>query len=198
MPRQLQNRVLDLIEECLGAPLERESCPDWLRRPGREELGDLWGGISACYSALTTPELPDQMPIRERRSLDAVMRHGDGQFRVVEVDEVQHFSPPRALTFSHYPVATRVAYDQSTWQKRSSSATKLRGGGWGRPTPPLFPFEGGRHYQRAFRDMLADVLPPTRGWAPTLRIGDFEVQDWLGDNDATERMASLLRAKLKV
>jgi hypothetical protein len=146
----------------------------------------LWQCISACYTALTTHELPDKMPVGERRSLDAVMHGDDGRFRVAEVDEVQHFSPPRALTFSHYPDATRVAYDRSIWQKRSSLATKLRGSGWGRPKPPLFPFEGGRHAQRALRDMLADVLPPTHGWAPTLRIGDWR-SSWVARRRGRDR-----------
>jgi hypothetical protein len=39
----------------------------------------------------------------------------------------------------------------------------------------LFPGAGGRHRQRAFRDALADLLPPEHGWHPTVRISDSEV-----------------------
>lgn len=72
---------------------------------------------------------------------------------------------------------------------------KLRGGGFGRPCPPLFTELGGRHSQCAFRDALADLMPKLYGWAPTLRIGDFEVTAWLHDDDAESRMAVLLGAK---
>lgn len=37
---------------------------------------------------------------------------------------------------------------------------------------------GGRHRQRAFRDALADLLPPLHGFGPTIRIGHFEVERW--------------------
>ena len=73
--------------------------------------------------------------------------------------------------------------------------TKLRGGGFGRACPPLFPDVGGRHLQRAYRDALADLLPQLHGWAPTLRIGDFEVTSWIHSDDAEDRMADLLESK---
>ena len=44
---------------------------------------------------------------------------------------------------------------------------------------PLFPGEGARHRQRAFRDALTDILAPDYGFAPTLRIAHFEVKDWI-------------------
>lgn len=114
---------------------------------------------------------------------------------MIEFDEAQHFNPHRATTIDHYPAVLRVAFDTDVWRERSRQATRLRGGGWGKPKPPLFPDEGGRHLQRAFRDMLADVLPPLYGWELTVRIAHFEVEEWLREPDAAERMAALLRAK---
>lgn len=61
---------------------------------------------------------------------------------------------------------------------------------------PLFPDEGGRHLQRAFRDMLADLLPPARGWSPTLRIAHFEVEAWLDAPGAEHRMRAFLQKKI--
>ena len=138
------------------------------------------------------------MPSRERRSIDAVLTDADGGIRIVEVDEVQHFTPPRARALAHYPPGTGTAFDREEWQRRSAASTKLRGGGFARPCPPLFPDPGGRHLQRAFRDSLADLLPAEHSWRPTLRIGDFEVKDWLHAPDASERMAVLLRNKLSL
>jgi hypothetical protein len=88
-----------------------------------------------------------------------------------------------------------TGFDREVWRQRSEVATKLRGGGFGRPCPPLFPGQGGRHLQRAYRDALADLLPSVHGWGPTLRIADFEVSDLLNDDDALTRMRGLLQAK---
>jgi hypothetical protein len=195
MPRRVQNRVLDLVEQSLDTTLEREVCPDWLRRPGAVECGDLWETVQAIYAELTGMALPELMPARERWSIDAVLQRGDEAPRIVEVDEAQHFSPPRAQTLKLYPGDTSTSFDTTLWARRSAAVTKLRGGGWGRACPPLFPDEGGRHLQRAFRDGLADLLPSRHGWGPTVRIGDFEVLAWLDDADAVERMSELLEHK---
>ena len=135
MAREVQNRVLDLVDEAFGVPTKREQCPDWLRRPGRSECRDLWDTACNVYRELTGLDLPDVMPSRERRSLDAVIEHRDGTRRVIEVDEAQHFNRHRALTLEHYPKGTRLAFDRALWRERSLACTKLRGGGWGRAKP---------------------------------------------------------------
>lgn len=196
MARELQNRVLDLIEEVTRSDVRREVAPAWLMRPGVSECGSAWPLVCAIYRDLTGgAELPDVMPLRERRSIDAVHTNDSGVSRIIEVDEAQHFTPPRASTLVHYPSDVRTAFDRRVWTERSAGATKLRGGGFGRPTPPLFPEPGGRHLQRAFRDSLADLLPAQHGWSPTLRVADFEVKEWLHDPDAAARMERLLEAK---
>lgn len=75
-------------------------------------------------------------------------------------------------------------------------ARRLPGGGFAKPRPPLLPNAGGRHLQRAFRDALADILPVEHGWLPTLRVADFEVESWVWDASAPQRMARLLAARL--
>lgn len=195
MAKEVQNRVLDLIEEALGTQLIREVSPDWLNRPGSAECGTLWPTVQSIYTDLTEADLPDTMPPRESRSIDAVMTDGTGLQRIVEVDEAQHFSPMRARTLALYPDGTVTAFDRELWATRSAATTKLRGGGWGGPRPPLFPDLGGRHLQRAFRDALADLLPGAHGWGPTLRIGDFEVSGWLHQDGAIDQMKSLLAGK---
>lgn len=195
MAREVQNRVLDLIDEALATSMDREVCPPWLRRPGRAECGDLWPTLESIYTDLTGDVLPEEMPPRERRSIDAVLTNHDGVPRIVEVDETQHFTPPRARTLALYPTTTQTAFDRDIWMTRSRATVKLRGGGFGRPCPPLFPAPGGRHLQRAYRDAVADLLPRQHGWAPTLRIGDFEVAAWLHEGDALHRMRVLLHDK---
>jgi hypothetical protein len=195
LARELQDQVLQLIELVTGDPMKREVSPPWLMRPGRLELGEQWLVVSAIYRDLTGATLPDEMPVRERRSIDAVMIGSDKRQRIVEVDEVQHFTPPRAQTLALYQLDTETAFDRREWFERSAAVTRLRGGGFGRACPPLFPELGGRHLQRAFRDALADLLPQIHGWAPTLRIADFEVKGWIYAANASSRMADLLTSK---
>lgn len=61
LAREIQNRVLDLIEET-GARLRRETCPDWLRRPGGAECGSAWDLVCEVYADLTGMALPAVMP----------------------------------------------------------------------------------------------------------------------------------------
>jgi hypothetical protein len=56
----------------------------------------------------------------------------------------------------------------------------------------LFPGEGGRHRQRAFRDALADLLPPVHDWLPTIRISDTEVTAITAAPDPVSSLRTLL------
>lgn len=93
-------------------------------------------------------ELPEVMPPRERRSVDCVLQRRGEPPRIVEFDETQHFNRYRAITLRRYPRSVRVAFDRSVWLQACYAKTRLEGGGFGRPKPPLFPHEDGRHRQR--------------------------------------------------
>ena len=77
MARELQNRVLDLVQQATGITLQREVAPPWLMRPGRIETKQLWSTVSSIFNHLTNTDLPDVMPVRERRSIDAVLLGSD-------------------------------------------------------------------------------------------------------------------------
>lgn len=91
------------------------------------------------YRELTGLDLPDVMPSRERRSLDAVIEHRDGTRRVIEVDEAQHFNRHRALTLEHYPQGTRLAFDRALWRERSLACTKVARRWMGEGQAPTLP-----------------------------------------------------------
>jgi hypothetical protein len=165
-------------------------------RPGRDESGRRWPLIKRIYRELTDMELPETMPPRERRQVDLVLRRRGDPPRIVEVDEVQHFSRYRAITLRAYPRGVRVALPKPAWIARSEAKTRLEGGGFAKPRPPLFPGECGRHRQRAFRDALADIVPLAHGWAPTLRIADFEAESWLHHKRRKRRMRALLTERV--
>ena len=92
MAGELEKRVLQLVKTVLGGTVQ--PTPDWLMRPGNVECGDDWSLVCAIYKDLTGLCLPDEMPRRERRNNDCVLKRGDEASRVIEVDEVQHFSQP--------------------------------------------------------------------------------------------------------
>lgn len=193
MARELERAVIELVVRILGARII--PTPNWLIRPGREECGERWPLAQAIYRELTGLELPEVMRPVERREVDAVLAIDGQPARILEVDERQHFNEFRAQTLRHYVGSVPLAFDAAVWIERSDQKRRLEGGGFAKPKPPLFPGENGRHRQRAFRDALADILPPEHGLAPTLRIGDFEVKDWIFGSDSEGRMQGLLQRK---
>ena len=194
MGREPEKSVVRLVHEIYGG--RRIDTPDWLRRPGRRECGRRWRLIYSIYNDLTGLDLPDEMPPREWRKVDAVFEKRGRVPLILEVDEHQHFNHYRAATLARYPRSARVAFPLDVWLERSRRRKSSRTGGAARPCPPLFPELGGRHQQRAFRDALADLIPQLRGWMPTLRIADFEVKAWIDGPDATREMRKLLKARL--
>jgi hypothetical protein len=193
MPRETERAVLKLVVEILGGTEERT--PDWLMRPGADECGNRWTLIRKIYEGLTKKDLPSEMPPRESRRVDCVLRLPSSPPRIIEVDESQHFNDYRAQTLKLYPADLALAFDRNLWIAHSEAGRKLAGVGFGKPRPPLFPGEGGRHRQRAFRDALTDILPQEYGFEPTLRIAYFEVDGWLTAGDASEKMIELLRGR---
>lgn len=148
----------------------------------------MWPTISAIYTALAEgQELPEVMPPRERRALDALLQDAHGRTHILEVDESQHFNRFRAISLSLYPPTVEVAFPIGKWTEASAAKQRLEGGGWGKPKPPLFDMENGRHRQRAFRDALADLLPGVYGWGPTIRVADFELEPWIWGAEAVPR-----------
>jgi hypothetical protein len=195
MPLKIQRQVLHLIIQITGGTIESMT-PDWLIRPGRIECGKRWVLVCRIYRKLTGLELPDVMPTRDSRKVDGILKCRFCDPRIVEVDESQHFNCFQRMTLRHYPAELRLAFERDTWINRSQAEPKQKSGNWAAPKPPLFPNAGGRHQQRAFRDALADILPPDHGFQPTLRIADFEVKPWIGTEYQRTRMEDLLNRKI--
>jgi hypothetical protein len=195
LAHELEMAVAALVREILDATFG--ITPTWLVRPGISECQSEWLLVKAIYSDLTGLDLPDVMRSVERRTVDAVLHTAGNPPRILEVDEKQHFNAYRARTLRHYLGSVPVAFDGDLWLRRSEAKQKLEGGRFAEPKPPLFPGEGGRHRQRAYRDALADLLPIEHGWSPTLRIADFEVRAWIHTSDARARMEDLLRSRLR-
>ena len=195
MARELERAVVALVREILDAELV--GIPAWLVRPGKAECGERWPLVQEIYADLTGGMvLPEVMRPVERREVDDVVQRPGEPPRIVEVDESQHFTRYRAATLPFYSGKVPLAFPPEVWVARSKEKPHRGGGGFSVPKPPLFPGEGGRQRQRAFRDALCDILPPEHGFLPTLRIADFEVEGWLHGPNARDRMQALLAARL--
>jgi hypothetical protein len=197
MPLKVQRAVLALVSQVFRESVEtRGKMPGWLIRPGKVECGAHWPLICEIYRELTGSELPEEMPKNNWRRVDGILQCVGSTPRIVEVDESQHFNCYRATTLRLYPPELPLAFDRQTWIQHSQGKPLQQSGGWAAPKPPLFPDAGGRHLQRAFRDALADILPPEYGFLPTLRIAYFEVEPWIETSSAATRMNDLLNRKI--
>jgi hypothetical protein len=95
MAGELQAATVPLVARILGAHII--GTRDWLHRPAAAECGSSWETACRIYAELTGLTLPEAMPPRERRRVDAVL-DVDGRRRIVEVAETQHFNRFRMLT----------------------------------------------------------------------------------------------------
>jgi hypothetical protein len=77
---------------------------------------------------------------------------------IVEFDESQHFTAPRALAFSLYPRGIKLGYDRKIWLRRCKELDR-------HDNDPA-----DRDEKRAWYDTLRDILPPAFGMNPTIRI----------------------------
>lgn len=88
--------------------------------------------------------------------------HGKPGF-IVEYDESQHFTAPRARVLSLIPATHPLAFDLSRWTLLAQEMNAKDN------DPPY------RDEQRAWYDVLRDVLPIEHGLGPTSRLLDREV-----------------------
>lgn len=77
---------------------------------------------------------------------------------IVEFDESQHFTAPRALTLSLYPKGIKLGYDKKDWLKRCVEINR-------HDNDPIY-----RDETRAWYDALRDLVPIYFGMNPTVRI----------------------------
>jgi hypothetical protein len=112
----------------------------------------------------------DEAVLRTKRS--APLRP-DGLLggRLLEVDEIQHFTTARLMTLDRYADDASVGFDRDEYQSLCRHWAP-RGGDRYRASKPTvdFPRPGGRTAQRAYFDALRDLAAPYLSVGPVLRI----------------------------
>lgn len=97
---------------------------------------------------------------------------------LVEYDEEQHFTAARAITLAGVPAGHPVAFDLVRWRDLAASMNKHDN------DPPF------RDEQRAWYDVLRDVLPAEHGLGPTSRLLDREVAYCALDPDNADNLVA--------
>lgn len=88
---------------------------------------------------------------------------------IIEVDEIQHFTSHRLMTFDSYPPDTKLEFDIDQYQELCLMHARRGDTAWAGKTTPTFGTRSrGKH--RAFYDALRDLSIPAAGWPPVVRI----------------------------
>lgn len=89
---------------------------------------------------------------------------------LIEVDEVQHFTSARLLTFDSYPPGSRLGFDIDEYRGLVAQWRSKGDRAYAHKVAVDFPRPGGRQAQRAYNDALRDLLAPTFTTHPVIRI----------------------------
>jgi hypothetical protein len=98
----------------------------------------------------------------------ADLMHKDSRV-IIEVDEIQHFTSHRLLSFESYPKDAPLGFDLEDYRELCSRHHVKADKAWGtKKTATFGPRSRGR--QRAFYDALKDLSLPAAGLPPVVRI----------------------------
>lgn len=98
----------------------------------------------------------------------ADLMHKDSRV-VIEVDEIQHFTSHRLLSFESYPDDAPLGFDLEEYRGLCEQHSVKADKAWGtKKTATFGPKSRGR--QRAFYDALKDLSLPAAGLPPVVRI----------------------------
>ena len=158
---QKQKNVLKNILEQLFGHVDTEATFDWLVVPDQSSMDDvlsrMWKDLVSFrgYENFSTP--------RRRLQCDFFI---PSKNLIIEYDEQQHFTEPRAISFGFYPENISFAFDIRYW-KNECNRIKAK------DPDKKYPY---RDEQRAFYDSVRDILA-TRNGMTLIRIkhGDY---DW--------------------
>lgn len=144
-------------------------CSDlpWLRVP---ETGRIGGSLERIFAALTSHRGHTGFATAGRRLVcDIVI---PSQRLIVEYDERQHFTAPRAIALRLYPKDTAVCFDRAEWIAQCDAIAAIDN------DPPY------RDEQRAFYDSVRDILASANGYrVARLKHGALDWQNCDADKE---------------
>ena len=191
---KLEDKFFDLLRK-LGIQVECGKKFDWLTNKVEHSELELWrifmdlGGDGKGMRSKGLVKLPTDGFLPRYK-------------RIIEFDELQHFTEYRLKTLDNYPKHIRLGFDKNAYQKwcKQHATEAINKGPYGYRSPkPDFPFEEGRAAQRALFDACRDLLSSKNNLNPTIRISQFQLPSLLGVEDkekAAEELQTALEAHL--
>lgn len=186
---KLKIDIYDLLRD-LGIQVEFDKKFDWLTNRVEQSEIDLWrifvdlGGSEKGMRSKGLRELniSGYLPKYER---------------IIEFDNLRHFTEYRLKTLEHYPSNIRLGFNMNEYQescKKHGEEAFWDGSHYGnRNETGEFPFFGGRAAQRALFDACQDLLPSKNNLNPTIRISKFQVPSiWQDKDKAMEELQSAI------
>lgn len=111
--------------------------------------------------------------------------------RILELDEIQHFSSARLATLALYPDNAALGFDRHQYERLCSRWAPRGGDGYRAAKQTReFPQRGGRTAQRAYFDALRDLIAPYAGAGPVIRIHALECDAQLAFARLREQVSS--------
>lgn len=103
-----------------------------------------------------------------------------GKCLVIEFDERQHFTLPRAASLRAYPDRTTLGFDKGKWIQLCEEINA------GDNSPEY------RDEQRAFYDAIRDIMAPRIGLKPVIRIYESDVL-WEREGESSPKANEILQ-----
>jgi hypothetical protein len=151
--------VYDLLVHIYGPIVESNWRPRWPCRVEDLEGGDYGLGFRQIYDELTGYRGYNDF-VRSDSLPGCDFFVGGKPGFIVEYDESQHFSQPRLLTLELIPKGLTVRFSVERWKHECSEVQA-------RDNDPRY-----RDEQRAWYDVLRDILPAVHGQGGTARLMD--------------------------
>ena len=167
----IESKVLAIVESVIGSRSVRTGFT-WLEnRHTQRNCGQFYEVIERIFADLGGSH---EGLLGKRHTVLPPDAYFPAPFNfILEVDELQHFTPQKGAALRRYPEGLGLGFSVSEYLTFCSryGAEALRKGPSGyRKRTPEFPFEYGRTAQRAYFDSFRDLLAPLHGLRPTLRI----------------------------
>ena len=173
IPREQRAALIAAIRKTFSDVEVEYSKFPWLRVP---TIATMDGPLGTIFAGLRRHRGHDAFATEGRKlACDIVI---PSERLIVEYDERQHFSLPRAITLRFYPKDMPICFDTTEWIKHCDEISATDN------DPPY------RDEQRAFYDSTRDILAAANGYrVARLKHGAF---DWRPSN-ANEEVLKLFR-----
>ena len=171
--KQIKESFLNRLESVFDH-VEKEATFLWLKTPDVKEVNKLPPSLVSIFEKLHMKRGTESF-LKQRTSLrcDYFLPK---QRIIIEVDERQHFTAPRAQALLIYPVEACLNFSKKVWIDTCKQINAKDN------SPPY------RDEQRAFYDSMRDLLPVENGMLPTFRVRLEEIIDKLGTDQVINRL----------